>query len=170
MQLLHSKYAEKNVSADVGTLSKRVEDEVKNMSCVRDHPHIIQLEYAFKLSNHVFICMEYFEGMDLLTVILSSPGGRGVSEETARFLFFQLVKAIHFCRTRHVIHGDVKLENVLVNAMGQLKLIDFGFSHSVIEGRVLEVSSLPLSFFFSHLFLLSFLFSFAHPPPPLPPR
>ena len=83
--------------------------------------------------------MELFEGIDLLTVILSSPDGKGVSEETARYLFLQLLKAIHFCRTRHVIHGDVKLENVLVNSSGQLKLIDFGFSHSVIEGKNLEV-------------------------------
>ena len=136
---LHRKFNEMNVPLDMKCLSDKVEDEVKIMSMVKNHPNIIQLDYGFKLQHSVFMCMELFIGHDLLDEIQKSEGGNGLGEERARFFFRQLMLGVQFCRNHNVIHGDIKLENILVNRRGELKIIDFGFSHVVIEGRKMEV-------------------------------
>ena len=135
---------------DIKILSSKVEDEVKIMAMVRNHPNVIQLDYGFKIGQSVFMCMELFMGHDLLHEIQSHGNGNGLGEERARFLFRQLLEGIHYCRNQNIIHGDIKLENILVNKRGQLKLIDFGFSHIYIEGRNLEV----FQFFIKFIFLI----------------
>lgn len=150
---------------DLQLLTKKVEDEVRIMAMVRNHPNVIQLEYGFKLGHSVFMCMELFQGYDLLNEIHSTGDGNGLGEEKARHYFRQLMEGVQYCRTQNIVHGDVKLENILVNKRGQLKLIDFGFAHVVLEGRNLEVFDLFfLSRFFSQFFFSgswrnSYLFS-----------
>jgi serine/threonine protein kinase len=145
-----------NMPIDMKLLSTKVEDEVRIMAMVRDHPNVIKLEYGFRLGHSVFMCMELFLGHDLLTEIQNTGDGTGLGEEKARFYFRQLMEGVQYCRTQNIVHGDIKLENILVNKRGQLKLIDFGFAHVFIEGRNLEVSYTALchsrwvaNFFFS---------------------
>jgi serine/threonine protein kinase len=134
---------------DMKLLSTKVEDEVRIMAMVRDHPNVIQLEYGFRLGHSVFMCMELFYGHDLLTEIHATGDGSGLGEEKARYYFRQLMEGVQYCRTQNIVHGDIKLENILVNKRGQLKLIDFGFAHVFIEGRNLEV--LCSAFRYSHV-------------------
>jgi serine/threonine-protein kinase HSL1 (negative regulator of Swe1 kinase) len=50
------------------------------------------------------------------------------SEDEAKGYFRQLVQAIAYCHSQNICHRDIKLENILVNETGAIKLIDFGFS------------------------------------------
>lgn len=47
-------------------------------------------------------------------------------EELARFFFSQVVSAVDFCHTRGVVHRDLKLDNVLLDNQGNVKVTDFG--------------------------------------------
>jgi len=38
------------------------------------------------------------------------------------------VKAVRFIHSKRVVHGDIKLSNIMVDAKGEIQLIDFGFS------------------------------------------
>ena len=40
----------------------------------------------------------------------------------------QVCSAMAFCKVQHVIHRDLKLENLLIDAHGEVKLSDFGWS------------------------------------------
>ena len=53
------------------------------------------------------------------------------SEETCRFYFKQLLSALQHCHRQKVAHADIKLENVIFDNTGNLKLIDFGLSHKI---------------------------------------
>ena len=53
---------------------------------------------------------------------------QGLDESVARRYFKQIVQAIHYCHKLHVVHRDLKLENILVDDQFNLKLADFGFA------------------------------------------
>lgn len=46
----------------------------------------------------------------------------------AKEIFLALTKAIDYCHTKGVSHRDLKLDNILINHEGVIKLIDFGFA------------------------------------------
>jgi serine/threonine protein kinase len=51
-----------------------------------------------------------------------------VSEDQGRSYFRELVQAVAFLHSHHVIHLDLSIENICVNAQKKIKLIDFGLA------------------------------------------
>ena len=53
-----------------------------------------------------------------------------VSEVDTRKIIMQVVHAMHYCHIRGIVHRDLKLENVLFKAPGemQIKVVDFGIA------------------------------------------
>ena len=52
-----------------------------------------------------------------------------MNEKSAKFLFRQIVNAVHHCHANGVVHADVKSENVLIEMKtGRAVLIDFGYA------------------------------------------
>jgi len=49
-----------------------------------------------------------------------------LSEKKALFYFLQLIDAVSYCHTEGVCHRDLKLENLLLDNNGNLKITDFG--------------------------------------------
>ena len=47
--------------------------------------------------------------------------------ENAKRVCAQLVAAIEYCHTQGVVHRDLKLENVLLDSLGNAKIADWGF-------------------------------------------
>lgn len=45
-----------------------------------------------------------------------------------RSIFRTIVAAIKHCHDANISHRDIKLDNILVNESGELKIIDFGFA------------------------------------------
>merc|ERR550514_965887 len=52
-----------------------------------------------------------------------------MTEAEARNFFCMMLDGLAYCHLAGVAHRDLKLENVLLNEAGALKLIDFGLSH-----------------------------------------
>ena len=70
--------------------------------------------------------MEYISGGDLFTYLEAK--GR-VMEGEARGLFRQLLSALQHCHQRGMVHGDLKLGNLLLDANNDAKISDFGLSN-----------------------------------------
>ncbi len=70
----------------------------------------------------------FFNGfmMDLATPISSVP------PEQRRSIMYQMICAVERLHTKGIVHGDVKLENMLLDNDGQFRLCDFG------EGRYID--------------------------------
>ncbi|MET0552836.1 MAG: serine/threonine-protein kinase [Vicinamibacteria bacterium] len=71
-----------------------------------------------------FLALEYVEGEDLRTFAERQQLGLRARVE----LFLQVLDAVDFAHRRLVVHRDLKPGNVLVDAQGHAKLLDFGIS------------------------------------------
>ncbi|XP_052205949.1 CBL-interacting serine/threonine-protein kinase 1-like isoform X2 [Diospyros lotus] len=69
--------------------------------------------------------LEYVTGGELFDKI-SSRGK--LPEAEGRKLFQQLLDGVSYCHDKGIYHRDLKLENVLVDAKGNIKISDFGLS------------------------------------------
>lgn len=98
------------------------------------HPGVINLEYMFESADKIYVVMEKLKG-DMLEMILSNPNGR-LCERLTKFVVSQILISLRHLHSRHVVHCDLKPENVLLstnNLFPQVKLCDFGFSRVIGE-------------------------------------
>jgi len=85
------------------------------------------IDYFFIESSVVVFVMEYAEEGDLLSII--DEGLKVLSLETIVKYFKQLCEAVVYLHSsRQIVHGDIKLENILINGEENVKLTDFGLS------------------------------------------
>ncbi|XP_075467227.1 testis-specific serine/threonine-protein kinase 6-like [Ascaphus truei] len=88
------------------------------------HPHVVQVFEFIEVNNGLhFIVMELC-GTDLLQLV--QRAGR-VAAPHARRLFGQIVSALRYLHEHHLVHRDLKCENVLLTDNHCVKLTDFGF-------------------------------------------
>jgi len=73
--------------------------------------------------------MELSSGGDLFSYIKKR---RRLKEDNARFFFRQIVEGLAYIHNaKLVVHRDIKLENILLDATGQVKICDFGVSRQL---------------------------------------
>ncbi|KAL0208981.1 hypothetical protein P9112_011568 [Eukaryota sp. TZLM1-RC] len=89
------------------------------------HPLIVTLYEALTLSDATLMVMEYCAASDLFNLIKRK--GR-LNCQTAGRILFHLVAALEHMHSKRVYHRDLKLENILLDDMGNPKLSDFGLS------------------------------------------
>lgn len=90
------------------------------------HPHIVPL-LDFGLSSHdlPFLVMEYVAGGTLRD---RYPKGSRVPLDRVVDLTTQLASALQYAHDRHLVHRDVKPENMLCRTDGTVLLSDFGIA------------------------------------------
>jgi serine/threonine protein kinase len=108
-------------------------DEVKN---ARDlvHENIVAVRRLHKDENSIAIEMEYVDGPSVSRLIADSDNC-WLDPEKAAPIIRGLCLAIDYAwkPPRRLVHRDVKPLNLLLNAHGVVKVVDFGIAHSVSE-------------------------------------
>ena len=102
-----------------------------------DHLNIVKFLDCIETPTHIFVVCELCEEGCLNDYVINTPDGL-LSEAEARPFFVQIVNGLRYLHSRGIYHGDVKLDNILLNRRGEIKLCDFGFSESVAEVSVHE--------------------------------
>jgi len=108
---------------------RRVEKEIKATSSLM-HDHIIKYLAHFETNDHVYMVLEYLDGVDLFAC-MKMRNYRLLKEQTIKKVLKQIIDAVLFCHERGVVHRDIKLDNVISDTRGNIKLIDFGLCEFV---------------------------------------
>ncbi len=103
------------------------------------HPNIVTIYDLLEDGGEYFIVMEHVEGQGL-DDILAERGAAGLPEAEVLALFSQVLLALDSAHSEGVIHRDVKSSNVLVNARGRVKLMDFGIALLIGDKRLTQSS------------------------------
>ncbi|XP_075691221.1 serine/threonine-protein kinase N3 isoform X2 [Rhinoderma darwinii] len=106
-------------------------DEFESLQCEKrifevvnssGHPFLVNLFGCFQTLGHVCFVMEYMPGGDLMMHIHANV----FSHPAARFYSACVVLGLQFLHQQKIIYRDLKLDNLLMDANGFVKIADFG--------------------------------------------
>jgi len=89
------------------------------------HESVVKLYETFETGRHIMLVMELGAGGDLLNFVRKR---KKLDEETARVLFKQVIEGLGYIHSKGVLHRDIKLDNILLDGKGNVKIADFGVS------------------------------------------
>ncbi|XP_017282920.1 MAP/microtubule affinity-regulating kinase 3 isoform X1 [Kryptolebias marmoratus] len=108
--------------------------EVRIMK-ILNHPNIVKLFEVIETEKTLYLVMEYASGGEVFDYLVAH--GR-MKEKEARAKFRQIVSAVQYCHQKHIVHRDLKAENLLLDADMNIKIADFGFSNEFTVGGKLD--------------------------------
>jgi eukaryotic-like serine/threonine-protein kinase len=91
-----------------------------------NHPNIVRIfnYYLYPEFKTGYILMEFIDGDTLYDYLKKNP-------DRIDYVFEQIVDAFLYLENHQILHRDVRRENILVSAQGEVKIIDFGFGKKV---------------------------------------
>lgn len=103
------------------------------------HPNIIRLYEVLDTTDWVLLVMEFAKGGELKDFI-STKENQILSEHLACDILNATINGLEYCHRRKVIHRDLKLENILIDTKGTIKIADFGLSNTIQFGKKMNTS------------------------------
>ncbi|XP_076866292.1 serine/threonine-protein kinase N1b isoform X2 [Brachyhypopomus gauderio] len=106
-------------------------DEVESLMCEKrifeivnssQHPFLVNLFACFQTPEHVCFVMEYTAGGDLMMHIHTDV----FSEPRSVFYAACVVLGLQFLHDNKIVYRDLKLDNLLLDTEGFVKIADFG--------------------------------------------
>ncbi|CAE7768991.1 Pkg21D [Symbiodinium sp. CCMP2456] len=123
------RYALKQVKKVDGRVPENVRRECELLAEM-DHPFILDMLQVYETTKSYYILMEYIMGGTLRTVLQAE---RMLQREAACFYAGSLIMVLEVLHDRNIVYRDLKPENVMVDARGYVKLIDFGIAKRLDE-------------------------------------
>lgn len=88
--------------------------------------------YDFEVSNNMaYLILEYVDGMALADLLAQHPDE--INADIVAYVFKTVAHALTVAHKHHVLHLDIKPENVLIDRQGQVKVTDFGLARLATE-------------------------------------
>lgn len=85
------------------------------------HECIVTMYGFFEYASYVVLVLEYCTGGDLFPFVIPLQPEMKVAR-----IVHDVLQALRYLHNRRIVHGDIKAENVMLDANGMAKLADFG--------------------------------------------
>uniref|UniRef100_A0A672JW50 AKT serine/threonine kinase 1 n=1 Tax=Sinocyclocheilus grahami TaxID=75366 RepID=A0A672JW50_SINGR len=101
------------------------------------HPFLTGLKYSFQTHDRLCFVMEYANGGELFFHLSRD---RVFSEDRARFYGAEIMSALDYLHSeRNVVYRDLKLENLMLDKDGHVKITDFGLcKEGITDGATMK--------------------------------
>lgn len=106
------------------------------------HPFVVECHSGFQTSDAVVLVLEYVPGGDMYD-LLRKHGC--LSEKHACFYLAEIIVAIAELHRHDFVFRDLKLENILIDAKGHVRLTDFGLAGKFQSGEAAERAIFDIS-------------------------
>jgi serine/threonine protein kinase len=95
---------------------KMIQREIKNFQILSESPHIVDF-YGLCIHEGVaLICMELMDlSLKGFYVLVHKEEDRLFPEKIVGCVFVKIIDALMFCKTKEIMHRDVKPSNILIN-------------------------------------------------------
>lgn len=105
-----------------------------------DHPNIVKVVDIFEENNTAYMVMPFVEGTSLQKLV-EKNGGRLPYELTVNYMG-QLSAAVGYIHSKHILHRDIKPDNVLITPDNKVILIDFGSAREFVNDKTQRHTSI----------------------------
>ncbi|KAF7405395.1 hypothetical protein HZH66_004301 [Vespula vulgaris] len=111
---------------------KQVEHVRNEITVLKEvnHPFIVNMLWSGRDEARLYMLFEFVAGGELFSYLRAA--GR-FSGPTSCFYAAEIVCALEYLHSKHIIYRDLKPENLLLDSQGHLKITDFGFSKKLTD-------------------------------------
>jgi serum/glucocorticoid-regulated kinase 2 len=98
-----------------------------------NHPFLVNLAYAFQTPTQLFFIMIFMKGGELFQHLRMA---RKFDEKRAKFYTSELILGLGHLHSKDIVYRDLKLENILMDDLGNVFLTDFGMAKIVRKNEL----------------------------------
>jgi len=93
------------------------------------HPNIVLLNDVVQSEGRLFLVFEFVD-KDLKKYFEATEGM--LSPQIIKSFMWQLLRGVHYCHVKGVVHRDLKPQNILISRDNVLKIADFGLARAFV--------------------------------------